>query len=155
MATPGALANVDTNDLIERIYNGDIPARIATELGVTKAAVYYHVGEHPEYQRARRIGMAIRLDEAEIGIVDSPDQLTLSRAREQFRAVAWRAEREHPDVWGQKQQAIQINVLSVTSALGSLAGDLLGQLNVAAQLPQCNMVHNEIADAQVVDSDTD
>ena len=101
MATPGTvIALVSPDELVERVANGEIPSRIATELGVTKAAVYYHLFDHPKYQPARKSGMAIRLDDAESAIIDSTDQLTLSRAREAFRAVAWRAEREHPELWG-------------------------------------------------------
>ena len=94
------ITQITPDQLVERVANGEIPSRIATELGVTKAAVYYRVAEHPHYPKARKLGMAIRLDDAEGAIVDSRDQLTLSRAREAFRAVAWRAEREHPDAWG-------------------------------------------------------
>lgn len=148
MATPGVLANIDTDEIIERIANGAIPARIAQELGVTKAAIYYQISDHPLYRKARQSGMATRLDEAEISIMDSRDQLSLSRARETFRATAWRAEREHPSVWGNQQNTIQINGNGEVKA-GSSGIQITF---VAAQPVQCNTPCNDISDAQVIES---
>lgn len=96
----GALADISTQTLVDRVENGEIPSRIAEQLGVTKAAVYYHLHQHPDYQPARKTGMAIRLDEAESNIIAATDTLSLGRATQAFRAVAWRAEREHPAEWG-------------------------------------------------------
>lgn len=101
MATPGTvLAKITPDELVERVANGESPIKIADELGVTSAAVYYHLVEHPGYKPARKVGMTIRLDKAENSIIEAQDQLSVSRGREVFRAVAWRAEREHPDLWG-------------------------------------------------------
>lgn len=100
MGIPLKLEGITADELVSRVENGEIPSRIAEELGVTKAAVYYHLHPHPDYQPARKTGMAIRLDDAEGKIIAAEDQLSLARAREAFRAVAWRAEREHPAEWG-------------------------------------------------------
>jgi AcrR family transcriptional regulator len=133
MAIYGALANFNPDEAIARIANGAIPSRIATELGVTKAAIYYHLADHPDWAKARKIGMAIRLDNAENSINDvDGDQLTLSRARESFRAVAWRAEREFPDDWGGR--ATQVTVTVNTLAVGDIGrvSDLLVQVGAPA-----------------------
>jgi hypothetical protein len=133
MATPGVLANVSPDALIERIYNGAIPAHLAESIGAHKCSVYRHLADHPEYQRARKTGMAVRLDDAEHAVATA-DERTLARAREVWRCVTWRAEREHPDVWGPKQQSITINVLRVDSALGGSAADLLSRLQMGVTL---------------------
>ena len=101
MAAPGTvLALISPDDIVKRVANGESPIKIADELGVTRAAVYYHLVDHPGYKAARKTGMTIRLDQAENDLITAPDQLSVSRGREVFRAVAWRAEREHPDAWG-------------------------------------------------------
>ena len=105
MATPGALANIPPQDLIEQIYNGAVPAKIAEKLGIHKCSIYRHLADHPEYQRAKKIGMAVRLDMAEDAVVTS-DERTLPRAREAWRCATWRAEREHPAEWGSKVQGM-------------------------------------------------
>ncbi len=105
MATPGTmLAQITPDQLVERVANGESPIKIADELGVTRAAVYRHLVAHPEYQKARKLSIGIRLDQAENTLISAPDQLSVSRGREVFRAVAWRAEREHPEAWGNAQK---------------------------------------------------
>lgn len=138
MGEPLKLQGITADELVARVENGEIPSRIATELGVTKAAVYYHLSDHPDYQKARKTGMAIRLDEAETNVIDSNDQLSLSRAREAFRAVAWRAEREHPQEWSNKPDiAIQINNISgLEQALTGDAAGLLDKLRTVASVQQ-------------------
>lgn len=111
MATPGALADLDVNATLERIANGAITQQIAHELNVHHSNLYRKLAQHPEYQAARECGMEARLDNAELAI-QSSDERTLPRAREMFRAVAWRAEREHPARWGAKQE-LSVKALSV------------------------------------------
>lgn len=138
MGEPLKLATVNPDDLIERVSNGEVPSRIATELGVTKAAVYYHLSDHPDYHKARKTGMAIRLDQAETKIDCATDQLSLAQGREAFRAIAWRAEHEFPDLWG-KQAGISINInqmVTIEGALSSAASSLLDQLRTVAEVPK-------------------
>jgi len=99
MATPGKLAHLEPSELIERIYNGEVPVRIAEQANVHKCSIYRFLADHPEYQKARKAGMAVRLDDAELGVMEA-DERTLARAREVWRVVTWRAEREHPESWG-------------------------------------------------------
>jgi hypothetical protein len=49
--------------------------------------------------------MHVRLDEAEQAVEDA-DERTLAIARERWRVVTWRAEREHSDTWGQRNTLI-------------------------------------------------
>ena len=127
MATPGALANIPADSIIEQIYNGAVPAKLADSLGVHKCSIYRHLADHPEYSKAKKIGMHVRLDEAEQAVIES-DERTLASARERFRIVAWRAEREHSDTWGQRGPSITINN-NVLVLADSLAGDALELLD--------------------------
>ena len=138
MGAPLKLADITTDELIDRVSNGEIPSRIARELGVTKAAVYYHLRDHPNYLSARQVGMMIRLDDAEDGIANSTDQLSLARSRDGFRAVSWRAEREHPDLWGNRYQAdMSPNLASVIEhALAVAATGLLDRLRTVSDQQQ-------------------
>ena len=103
MARPGTLANIDKDELIEDIANGAIPAYIARQLGVSKSSIHYQLSDHPLYQKARVVGMEVRLDDAELDLRES-DESNLPRAREVWKAVTWRAEREHPARWGAKSE---------------------------------------------------
>ena len=103
MATPGALANLDVDGTLDRIANGEIAQQIAHSLGVHHSNLYRKLAAHPEYQAARESGLAARLDKAEHD-VECADERTLARARELWRVVTWRAEREAPQRWGQRQQ---------------------------------------------------
>ena len=126
----GALANLPDvdNHLLGRIAAGEHPARIAAQLGVHKSAIYHRYAGNEDYKIARLDGQQVRLEEAEIAIAEATDQFTVSRAREHFRAIAWRAEREFPQRWGQKQEVTQvsINVLADPNTLGKLS-DLIAR----------------------------
>ncbi len=105
MATPGALANIPADHVLDRISNGTVPQQLARELGVHHASIYRLLARLPEAREARKIGMACRLDNAEEAVLTS-DERTLPRAREAWRCATWRAEREHPAEWGSKVQGM-------------------------------------------------
>lgn len=106
----GALAHVDDDVVLARVKAGEHVARIAEELGVSRAALSIRYRGHPEYLVAREDGTEARLEDAEIQIQAADDPLNLARAREWFRAVAWRAEREFPARWGQHHHLTVENV---------------------------------------------
>lgn len=99
MATPGLLANLDVDHVLDRIANGEIAQQIAHSIGVHHSNLYRKLATHPEYPAARESGLAARLDKAE-NDVETADERTLPRARELWRVVTWRAERECPARWG-------------------------------------------------------
>ena len=115
----GALAKAGDEVLLQRIADGERPAWIAEDLGVTRSAIYMrYPADSPlskEFHKAKVSGATVRLDKAERDIETAPDQLSVSRARELFRAVAWRAEREHPDLWGAK--GINVNIATQNMVL--------------------------------------
>lgn len=95
----------DLNDtaVLQRIADGVRVSTIAHELGVSPSALYQRYRGHPGYLPARLLGTAARLDCAEREVEVADDPLTLARAREVHRTVAWRASVEHPSEWGQHQ----------------------------------------------------
>ena len=46
----------------------------------------------------------MQLDDGQLAIQLAREPADIARAREQFKAAAWRAEREFPHRWGAKQQ---------------------------------------------------
>jgi IS30 family transposase len=121
----GALATLDHDNVIGRIAQGEYAANIAKELGVHHSSIYRQLAKHPEYEQAKEEAWHFRLDDALQEIEKAPDPCTLARARERFRAIAWRAERECPGKWGQKTQITGDLTVNVTIARGvTLDGDI-------------------------------
>jgi hypothetical protein len=106
----GALAHINDDEILSRIQAGELAARIAEELGVHKSAISHRYAGRPEYTQARELGTEVRLEEAENEITGAQDSFTLARARERFRAIAWKAEREFPHRWGQTKHLVVENV---------------------------------------------
>ena len=106
MATPGALASVDYDLIVARIGAGEYQSYIARQLGVSPQSLHSHISKHPDYRLALRCRNERKLDDAQAALDSDPD---LARARERFRAAAWRAGVECPDEWGQRAQ-LDVNV---------------------------------------------
>lgn len=123
-----ALANVDDDVILSRLAAGELASHIAVELGVHKSAIYHRYEDRADYKQAREWGMQVRVEEADAAIATAPDVFTLSRARECFRAVSWRAEREFPHRWGAKQQVAIGVAPSIDAVLVGLASDLLAKI---------------------------
>lgn len=92
---------VDT--LIARIASGALLRDLAEDLDVDKRRLSEALRAHEEYSTAKELGAEINLDEAQSMIRSACEQSDIARAREVFRAAAWRAEREHPHRWGARQ----------------------------------------------------
>ena len=123
-STPGKLADIDPECLLDRIANGDYPANIARELEVSRPALHYKISGHPEYQLCREIGMDIRLDDG-LEKVQAATDLNSARMEEvKLRRLEWRAEREFPHRWGQKQ-VLAVIPISMDTALAGRAVELL------------------------------
>lgn len=98
------LANLDVDAVVDRIAAGEFQSHIARELGVSPQALHQRVSPHPGYREALKLRNMAKLDKAQGNIEDSAETLDLARAREAWKAAAWRAERECPDEWGAKAQ---------------------------------------------------
>lgn len=97
MSTGGSLQNVDLTAIIDRIAAGEYASHIARSLGVAPQSLHERIRDHPGYRTAMEIRHMLKLDNAEEQLAAAPD---LARARELFRAAAWRAERECRQIWG-------------------------------------------------------
>ena len=101
------LASADPIAIAERIAEGALQREIAEEYGVTRQAIGYLLSKHiPEdiWASIRRASIGARLERSCEDMERADDALALARARESARLWMWRAEREHPEVWGAKQQ---------------------------------------------------
>ena len=114
----GALAQVDFEHVIQRIAQGEYQSHIARELGVAPPSLHERISKHPLYKQALKLRNMAKLDSSQSGIEAADSLPNLARAREAFKAAAWRAERECPDEWGQRTQ------IDVTVDLGSDLAEL-------------------------------
>jgi hypothetical protein len=102
----GALAHINDDEILSRIQAGELIIDIAKSLGVAHSAISMRYADNPAYKFARETGVDTRLQDAEKEMEGAQDPLTLARARERFRAIAWRAEREFPHRWGQTKHLV-------------------------------------------------
>ncbi len=121
-----AVATLDPDSVIERIAAGEYQSHIAREAGIAPQTLHYQISKHPGYRDALKLRNMAKLDNSQESI--SNESSDLARAREEFKAAAWRAERECPDEWGSKAQVVNIQVN--VAALDQSADDLLGKLRV-------------------------
>jgi len=151
------LKDVDFERVIERIAAGEFPKHIADEIGVHHSNLYRQLNRHPDYRISREIAWEYRLDKATEDIEQS-DERTLPRAREVFRAVSWRAEREFPERWGGKSLTVNINQgVSMEAALELAASTLLDRITgrVIDQSPATPGPDSQISNTEPVIGETD
>lgn len=102
-STSLVLANREA--IIKQVAEGVRLTEIAQSLGLTHSAISKQLASDPEYQEAKILHHANRLDRAEFDIENSSDQFTLAKARETHKAFAWRASVECSRIWGSQAQA--------------------------------------------------
>ena len=158
-STPGKLAEISQDELLDRLANGESPSAIATSLSVSRPALFYKLRDHPEYQLCREIGMDGNLD-ARLENVMAADDLNSARMEEvKLRRLEWRAEREFPHRWGQKQQVSVGLPPTIDAALVGLASELLAKLAQNQALPPVEADFTELSDddahAMPVDNNDD
>ena len=140
----GALAHIIDDDIINRIASGEFQSHIARQLGVAPQSLHERISKHPQYRIALECRNTANLDDGQMLIDRSPD---LARAREQFKAAAWRAERECPAIWGAKQQLEISGKLSLDALLGVVEVELSGKQAIDSQ---AIALHNEPDNEQVI-----
>lgn len=94
-----ANAGLDPEPLIAQLENGAYLRDLARQTGIDKRRLSEILRKHPDYALAKECAIETQLDEAEARLGDSTSDI--ARAREQWRAATWRAERECPARWGQ------------------------------------------------------
>ena len=99
-----AVALANREQIIAELATGKRLSDIAPSIGVSPSALSKTLKTDQEYRDAIEIGFRRRLDVAEQDIEDSVDQVGVARGRARFQSVAWRAERECSEVWGEKRE---------------------------------------------------
>lgn len=119
-------------DAKTRILQGHTLLEIATDNGVDKKTLntwLMALGE--EYQAIRQAWIDSMLSEAKEGIDNADDQFPLARAREQWKAATWYAERRDRARYGVQVANINIiNGITMDDALANEAGELLEHISV-------------------------
>lgn len=103
-STPGKLAEISQDELLDRLANGESPSQLAAQYSVSRPAIYFRLRDHPEYQICRELGMDGNLDRKLDDVMASADLPSARMEEVKLRRLEWRAEREFPHRWGQKQQ---------------------------------------------------
>lgn len=138
-STPGKLANINIEDVLERIAGGEYASHISNELGVSRPALHYRLRAHPSYQLCREIGTEINLDSGLGNLMTAPDLNSARIADLQLRRLEWRAEREFPSRWGAKQLTHTGVAVTLDASLLGLASALLQQIAAQAPVPIPNI----------------
>lgn len=131
-----AVAILTPDAMIDRIANGAFLRDLARDTGIDKRRLSEQLRKHPDYQAAKETSIEVQLDDAQVAILQSAEAADIARAREQFRAAAWRAEREFPHRWGQKSETHVITE-SYSDALRRIAERNMRVIDQGAEAPEC------------------
>ena len=117
-------------DAKTRIINGETLEEIASSHGVSKRTLNtWLVSLGDEYAELRQAWIDNMLREAKEGIDNADDQFPLARAREQWKAATWYAERRDRARYGVQVANINIiNGVTMDAALANEAGALLDHI---------------------------
>ena len=116
-----AVALLHRDLIISELATGKRLSDIAPGLGVSPNAISLVLKNDKEYRDAIEQGFHCRLDNAEKILDDADTQLDVARGRALFQSVAWRAERECREVWGQSMD-VKVDA-SLTVHVVRVAGD--------------------------------
>ena len=100
--------SIDTDAVIDRIARGEYQSHIARELGCAPSLLHAKIGNLPAYRAAMELRNQAKLDKGQAGIESAESAMELARAREEFKAAAWRAQAECPAVWGGAKSQVHI-----------------------------------------------
>ena len=107
------LVKFDPDWAIAQIANGAFLKDISAMTGIDKRRLSEQLRKHPDYPAAKEAAIEVQLDDAQQAIDTAQDTTDIARARERFRAAAWRAEREVAHRWGQRQQIDHTGTVTV------------------------------------------
>lgn len=142
-----AARKIIIDDAISSLETGETTDSIAIRHGVAGRTLRYWLMADDRTDQARANMFMCRLLEAAQAIDDATAPLPLARAREQFRAWSFLAERRAPRHFGQQQMAVNVN------APGQVTIQVVSYASVAAPaLSQCSEVKSIGSDiVQAVD----
>ncbi len=104
---------------LDRLSAGETTEQIARSHGIAGSTLRLWMLNNPVAEMARATYFSSELNDARQDIRSSTDPMSLARAREDFRAISWLAERRAPLTYGPKQQvdmSISGPVISFTIA---------------------------------------
>jgi transposase-like protein len=138
-ANHGALANADSQTVLQRINAGASLRQLAKEIGVSnvglRAWLLREAGE--QYNDAITNALTLRVAEADEELEAANDPVSVTRAREIARFARMDLERRRPGLYGVKQ--------TITHEAGTDLGELLRAQKRAASAQQA------LQDARVID----
>lgn len=111
-----AIAIQRRDEIIQNLASGLRLSEIAPIIGVCTNALSKALKSDPDYRAAIETGFHVRLDKAEQDIEAARAMVDVTRAGTKFKALAWRAEREFPETWGQKSQ-VTVNMVDLGDRL--------------------------------------
>jgi len=91
-------------DTYKRLEDGESTDSIGASHGVPGSTLRFWLLDDPKATKARLSLVNGELVRTMTDMKEAADPLALARAREEFRAWSYVAERRHPDLYGQKQE---------------------------------------------------
>lgn len=143
-----ALAQFNPDWAIEQISNGAFLRDISAQTGIDKRRLSEALRQHPNYQSAKIASITCQLDDAQQSIDSAVDSTDIARAREKFRAAAWRAERECRAIYGQNVDLTSKNEALTAEDVPAIARRMAFLLRKGLDQD------DDIEDAHVVSADT-
>jgi len=144
-----SVAVLNRDDIIQRIRAGEKLTDIAQHYGYTNhSAIVNRLKNDPEYPIAREIGVEARMEARERELESADDSVTVARARELLGHARWRAEREFPHRWGNKQQIDLTGAVNVEHLVALKAESLLESIRAPQQ---CEVIDGESTKDDVSD----
>ena len=124
-----AIAMQYREQILESVAQGKRLSDILQSLNVSvsRQAISKVLQKDTEYQEARTFGLLTILDQREEQMERAVEQVDVARARELLAQARWRAERERPQIWGQRTQIdVTVNIGDTLQALAERRAARLG-----------------------------
>jgi len=123
-----AMKELNGEEILARLSDGEYASVIARELGVVGSSITRHFADDPRYRSALEDGAAVRLELAENDLRNSDTPIDVMRGSAVWKAVSWRAEKEHPERWGGKPIVNLTFNGGMDAALGDAAATLMAKI---------------------------
>src|SRR3990167_8382481 len=95
---------------IDMIADGAYLRDIQAETGLDKRRISEILRRHPDYPSAKLVAIDNQLDDAQKALKDATEMTDIAQARERFKAAAWRAEHEMPQLFSTQRMLVTTNL---------------------------------------------
>jgi hypothetical protein len=139
------ISQANPQDILDRVAAGELLRDIAKDYGCSQPAVSWFISKRvpkETWAQVREQSIAARLEQSTHDMDVAQDALMLARARESARLWMWRAERELPHLYGQRQQ--------ITHDIGPDLGNMLRD----ARKRVADTTHAAVLSPVTIDNDT-